>query len=64
MKKLAALAALLPSAALAHPDHSHDALTLRHLLSEPDHVAMVVIGALVVATVVWWRIARNKDRDQ
>jgi len=52
MKRLIAFAALVPSAALAHPgDHSHAGVTanLRHLLTEPDHLAMLAAAVLAVA---------------
>jgi hydrogenase/urease accessory protein HupE len=49
------LAAFAPGTALAHPNHVHAPLAgfwanVAHLLSEPDHVALLV-AALVVAVI-------------
>lgn len=52
MKKLFALVALTPSAALAHPgDHRGDGLW--HFLSQPDHAALIALGAAVLGYAVW-----------
>ena len=48
MKRLAALCALAPGAALAHPG-DHRFANLSHLVSEPDHLAMIALGAALVA---------------
>lgn len=51
MKRAIVLAVLLPTAALAHPgDHAHAGLM--HLLTEPDHLAMIA-GAAVVVFAAW-----------
>lgn len=43
---------LAPTAALAHPgDHRTDGLP--HFLSQPDHVALIALGAAVLAYAVW-----------
>lgn len=60
MRKTIIFASLAPSTALAHPDHAHEALSLRHMLSEPDHIAMVVLAALVGGTLVWRYIAAGR----
>ncbi len=63
MKRITAMLTLLPSAALAHPgDHSHSAFfaNLRHILTEPDHLAMLAAAAVAVAVVLYLR----KDRAE
>lgn len=52
MKRLAALLALAPTAALAHPGE-HRFADLVHLVSEPDHLAMIALGVVVVAYTVY-----------
>ena len=52
MKRLALLASLAPSAALAHPGE-HRFANLLHLVSEPDQLAMIALGAAVVAYTVY-----------
>ncbi|KAF0173606.1 MAG: hypothetical protein FD162_1583 [Rhodobacteraceae bacterium] len=50
MKRLAVLLTLTPTLALAHPG-DHRFANLVHLVSEPDHLAMIALGvALVVYT--------------
>jgi predicted MFS family arabinose efflux permease len=52
---LAALVVALPVA--AHPgDHSHEQLV--HLLSEPDHLALLLAATLVVAAAFAPRLIR------
>jgi len=52
MKRIATAALVLPSAALAHPgDHRTDGLL--HFLSEPDHMALIALGAAVLGYAVW-----------
>lgn len=55
---LATLAAALP--AQAHPgDHGRDwAASIAHLLTEPDHLALIALAA-VVGALAWRRIARR-----
>ena len=44
MKRAIVLLSLAPGAALAHPgDHSH--ARLMHLVTEPDHLAMIALAA-------------------
>jgi len=48
---------MFPTATLAHPgDHTH--FGLFHLLTEPDHLAMLAIGA-GAAFLVWRRWVRR-----
>ena len=51
----------LSGSALAHPGEHGFAIvgSLAHLLSEPDHLAMLV-GAIVVACVAWRWCRRAK----
>ena len=60
---LAASAVALPVA--AHPgDHSHERLL--HLLSEPDHLALLLLAALVAAAAfappLLRAVAKRRDR--
>ena len=60
MKRIVALS-LLPTAAFAHPgDHSAIKATegLGHLLSEPDHLTMIALAALLVGLLIWLRRGR------
>jgi len=50
--------------ALAHPDHGSGgwvSAALSHLLSEPDHLAMILAPLGVVAWVAW-RLVRRSGR--
>lgn len=61
MKKLSLLLAFVPSMALAHPGE-HSGLvfgrSLVHLLTEPDHLA--IIAVVVIAGVVLRRIWKGR----
>jgi hydrogenase/urease accessory protein HupE len=57
MNRLAPALTLLPSAALAHPG-DHNATGLLHLLSEPDHLAMLAAVVAVLGYLVY-RWARS-----
>jgi len=58
--RLAALLALIPNLALAHPGHGHtDPTSWTHYLTEPVHVAL--LSAAVVAGFVLVR-ARKRAR--
>jgi hydrogenase/urease accessory protein HupE len=48
-KTIGTLLFLTPLSALAHPGEHHQGLlaTLRHLLTEPDHLAMAAIAVLL-----------------
>ena len=62
MKHIIALV-LLPTSAFAHAgDHAHGGFwtNLRHLISEPDHVAMLIGAALLVAVVIYLRKGRSQ----
>lgn len=51
-RTLLATSLLAPTAALAHPgDHRTDGLL--HFLSQPDHVALVALGAAGLGYAVW-----------
>jgi hydrogenase/urease accessory protein HupE len=52
MKRLTALLFTLPSVAMAHPGN-HSDLGLRHLLTQPDHLAMLAAGIVVAIVVVY-----------
>jgi hydrogenase/urease accessory protein HupE len=58
MKRLATAVTLLPSAALAHPG-DHHTTGLWHVLTEPDHLAMI---AAVVA-VLGYAVYKLKSRS-
>jgi len=51
MHRLIALMLFAATEALAHPQHAEGAWSapLAHLLSEPDHVLLLVVPALVAA---------------
>ena len=52
MTRLFPAFAMLASPAFAHPgDHSQ--ATLLHMQSEPDHLALIALGAAVLACVVY-----------
>ena len=53
--------------ALAHPDHGSGgwlSATLSHLLSEPDHLAMILAPFALGAYLVWRAIRRANDRQR
>lgn len=58
MKRLIAALAVVPSAALAHPG-DHRFADLVHLVSEPDHLAMLALGVAVLAYAVFMLRARQ-----
>jgi hydrogenase/urease accessory protein HupE len=49
------------SAALAHAgDHAYTLLnSIGHVLSEPDHLAMIVVGVVVVGVLFYKRSRRS-----
>lgn len=52
MTRLIPAFAMFASPAFAHPgDHSHAALL--HMLTEPDHLALIALGTAVLAFVVY-----------
>jgi hydrogenase/urease accessory protein HupE len=52
---LSVLSLIAPSAAVAHPGE-HQGAGIFHLLTEPDHLAMMAVGAAVAVFVVLkWR---------
>jgi hypothetical protein len=58
MKTLFAALVLLPSAALAHPG-DHARAEWLHLLTEPDHAAMIALGIAALAYGVFKLRARR-----
>ena len=64
MKRVAMLLAMFPVVAWAHPGHhlfSSAASYMAHLLSEPDHVAMIVAAGL---GMVWLIGSRRKKHNR
>jgi hypothetical protein len=62
MKYLLPIALLTPTAALAHAgDHFGLSVQgiLHHVMSQPDHTAMVVAGCAVAGLLVWRARARE-----
>lgn len=57
MKRILPALTLAPSAALAHPG-DHHATGLWHLLTEPDHLAMIAIVVAVLGYALY-RWARS-----
>ena len=58
---LALILTLAPTAAFAHPgDHGHMAAmaVVRHLLTEPDHLATLGAGAVGLLVAAW--VARTQ----
>lgn len=57
-----AVAALSPTLALAHPGEHHGSFFhgLGHVLTEPDHLAMVCALAAVIGVGAWLRRALSK----
>lgn len=52
---------IVSNAVLAHPEHAGGGAAgagLAHLLSEPDHLALLLLP--VVVAVVLWRLRRTK----
>jgi hypothetical protein len=65
MKRLAILGGFFPAAAWAHPGrHVFDpvAALAAHLLSEPDHVAMIVGAGLGIGWIVFSVLRRRRAR--
>ena len=52
MKRLVSALTLLPSAALAHPGE-HRTSNLWHLLTEPDHLAMIGLAVAVLGYALY-----------
>ena len=54
---IAIVLALFSTMAQAHPGHA--VADLWHLLTEPDHLAMLLIPAMIAAGL-WWRSRRGR----
>lgn len=56
MKKLIALAALLPTAALSHPGN-HSDVAPTHALTSVDHLAVLIaiVAVIGLAATIWAR---------
>ena len=52
MKRLTAVVVALPTLAMAHAG-DHTGLGLTHLLTEPDHLALIAALVAVVALVIY-----------
>ena len=52
MKRLTAVLVALPTLAMAHAG-DHTGLGLTHLLTEPDHLALIAALVAVVALVIY-----------
>ena len=66
---LAPMLALAPGLALAHPHHQGGSAlgaSLAHLLSEPDHLAALLLPVVVAAIWIWRSRARaaRKSRER
>lgn len=62
MRRLIAVIALLPNAAFAHPgDHWHTESfdNIGHVLTEPDHLAMLSVAGALVSLVAYLRKRRS-----
>ena len=67
MRSLTApLLSLLAGNALAHPGDHHQSLlsSLGHLLTEPDHLAMILIALVVGITFLRSRANSGRGRKQ
>jgi hydrogenase/urease accessory protein HupE len=67
MKRLAMLAGCFPAVAWAHPGHHlFDSIAgyVAHLLSEPDHVAMIAGAGLGLGWLVTTALRRRRKRSQ
>jgi len=49
----AAAVILLVFAAQAHADPGHGIASLWHLLTEPDHLAMILLPLVIVLAIKW-----------
>ena len=58
MKRLLTLSLLTPTAALAHPG-DHGTSSILHLLTEPDHLALLAVIVAAVAFAIIKLLARR-----
>jgi len=59
MRRLIPILLLAAGNAFAHPGHGSKGMDLAHLLSEPDHLAMLILP-LVIAAGVWYYLKQKK----
>ncbi len=62
---LLTLLAGLSGQALAHPGHGHhghDGFSLIHYLTEPAHVAGIVLVVAIIGSLAGWLWRRNKAK--
>src|SRR5262245_36552077 len=67
MHRASLILVLFAGEALAHPDHGTGgwlSATLSHLLSEPDHLAMILAPLALGAYLVWRAVRRANDRQR
>lgn len=50
-----------PSVVLAHPQHGERVISWIHRLSEPDHLAWLLLPILLVA-LMYWRLYRARTQ--
>ncbi|HEU4778467.1 MAG TPA: hypothetical protein VFS58_01160 [Steroidobacteraceae bacterium] len=63
MQRAAAVVlALLSTVAQAHPGHA--VADLWHLLTEPDHLALILLPVAIAAVAVLARRRRNQSRNK
>ncbi len=55
---------LLPSAAIAHPDHASGNSGFVHFLTDPFHVGLTVAAVLLFAVTRRFVLRRQADRDR
>jgi len=59
MRRLIPILLLAAGNAWAHPDHGAWGISLAHLLTEPDHLAMLILP-LAIAAGVWYYRKQKK----
>jgi len=60
----AGLLLALPVAAVAHPGEHHGGFaSLAHLLTEPDHLAMI-LGAVAVGVFIYRKVRHQRARQR
>jgi hydrogenase/urease accessory protein HupE len=65
MHRAALILLLCAGEALVHPDHGAGgwlSAQLLHLLSEPDHLAMILAPAVIGLVWLAWRTMKTRDK--